>query len=144
MAAMALRLPALHTRVAPLEAARRSPSAATAGSARSSFVGAPLKLAVARPAAKQDGAATPQRLVTSMSRRCQLTGKKANNAYVVTFSHKRNKKLQNVNLQWKRVFWREGNRFIRLRLSTKAIKTIDKIGLEALAKKNNIDLASLA
>jgi large subunit ribosomal protein L28 len=41
---------------------------------------------------------------------CDLTGKRANNGYVVTFSHKRNKKLQQVNLQYKKVFWPEGQR----------------------------------
>ena len=34
-----------------------------------------------------------------MSRQCTFTGKKANNGYAVTFSHKRNKKLQQPNLQ---------------------------------------------
>ena len=37
----------------------------------------------------------------------------------VTFSHKRNKKLQGVNLQFKQVFWPEEKRWIRLRISTK-------------------------
>ena len=55
------------------------------------------------------------------SRVCQLTGKKANNGYVVTFSHKRNKKLQGVNLQYKRLYWPEAQRFVRLRLSTKVL-----------------------
>jgi hypothetical protein len=43
----------------------------------------------------------------SSGRKCQLTGQKANNAMVVTFSHKRNKKLQHVNLQKKKVYWPE-------------------------------------
>ncbi len=47
-----------------------------------------------------------------------MTGKKANNGYVVTFSHKRNKKLQGANLQWKRLYWPEGKRWVRLRVST--------------------------
>ena len=55
--------------------------------------------------------------VAAASRVCQLTGKKANNGYVVTFSHKRNKKLQGVNLQYKRLYWPEAQRFVRLRLS---------------------------
>lgn len=44
------------------------------------------------------------------SRVCDLTGKRANNGYVVTFSHKRNKKLQQANLQYKKVYWPEGQR----------------------------------
>jgi large subunit ribosomal protein L28 len=60
-----------------------------------------------------------------------LTGKKANNGWSVSFSHIRNKKLQGVNLQYKRIFWAEQQRYIRLRISTKALKTIQKKGLEA-------------
>ena len=37
----------------------------------------------------------------------------------VTFSHKRNKKLQGVNLQYKKIYWPEEKRWIRLRVSTK-------------------------
>jgi large subunit ribosomal protein L28 len=75
-----------------------------------------------------------------MSRKCQLTGKKANNAYAVSHSHRRTKKLQEANLQWKRVWWAQGNRWVRLRLSTKAIKTLEKNGLQAMAKAAGIDL----
>lgn len=75
-----------------------------------------------------------------MSRKCQLTGKKANNAYAISHSHRRTKKLQEVNLQWKRVWWPQGNRWVKLRLSTKAIKTLEKNGLQAMAKAAGIDL----
>ncbi|MFB8791394.1 MAG: 50S ribosomal protein L28 [Potamolinea sp.] len=75
-----------------------------------------------------------------MSRICQLTGKKANNAYAVSHSHRRTKKLQEVNLQWKRVWWPQGNRWVKLQLSTKAIKTIEKNGLQAMAKAMGLDL----
>ncbi len=75
-----------------------------------------------------------------MSRRCQLTGKKANNAYAVSHSHRRTKRLQEVNLQWKRVWWEEGNRWVRLRLSTKAIKTLEKKSLGTFAKELGLDL----
>ena len=57
-------------------------------------------------------------------RECMLLGKRANNGMSISFSHIRNHKLQQVNLQWKRVFWPEGNCMVRLRLSTKAIKTL--------------------
>lgn len=75
-----------------------------------------------------------------MSRKCDLTGKKANNAYAISHSHRRTKKLQEVNLQWKRVWWSQGNRWVRLRLSTKAIKTLEKKGLELMAKEAGINL----
>ncbi len=75
-----------------------------------------------------------------MSRKCQLTGKKANNAFAVSHSHRRTKKLQQANLQWKRVWWPQGNRWVRLRLSTTAIKTLESKGLQAMAKEAGIDL----
>jgi large subunit ribosomal protein L28 len=78
-----------------------------------------------------------------MARRCQLTGKKANNAMAVSHSHIRTKKLQEVNLQWKRFWWPEGNKFVRLRVSTKAIKTIQTKGLTAFAKESGFNLAKI-
>lgn len=78
-----------------------------------------------------------------MARKCQLTGKQANNAYAVSHSHRRTKKLQEANLQWKRVWWSEGNRWVRLRLSTKAIKTLERRGLESMAKEAGLDLRKL-
>ncbi len=75
-----------------------------------------------------------------MSRRCQLTGKKANNGFAVSHSHRRTKRLQEANLHWKRVWWPEGNRFVRLRLSTTAIKTLEKKGISKMAKEAGLNL----
>ncbi len=78
-----------------------------------------------------------------MTRKCQLTGKKANNGYAISHSHRRTKKLQEVNLQWKRIWWEEGNRWVRLRLSTKAIKTLEKKSLADFAKEAGLNLNKL-
>lgn len=77
------------------------------------------------------------------ARVCDLLGKTANRqARVVTFSHRRIKKVQEVNLQWKRFFSEDLNRNVRLRLSTKGIKTVDKMGgIDAAAKKFEVDLS---
>lgn len=72
---------------------------------------------------------------------CPFTGKKSNRANKVSFSNHKTKKLQFVNLQYKRVWWEAGKRFVKLRLSTKALKTIEKNGLDAVAKKAGIDLS---
>lgn len=41
-------------------------------------------------------------------RKCELLGKRANRqAMTVSFSHRRNKKVQGVNLQEKKVWWEE-------------------------------------
>tara|TARA_Y100000589_G_scaffold365_1_gene332 strand:- start:345 stop:581 length:237 start_codon:yes stop_codon:yes gene_type:complete len=75
-----------------------------------------------------------------MSRVCDLTGAKANNGMAVSHSHIRTKKLQQVNLQKRRLWWQEGNRWINLRISTKALKSIQKVGLGKFAKTQGIDL----
>lgn len=75
-----------------------------------------------------------------MARKCDLTGRKANNAFAISHSHRRTKKLQEANLQEKRVWWAQGKRWVKLRLSTKAIKTLEKKGLAAMAKEAGIDL----
>lgn len=76
------------------------------------------------------------------ARICDLTGKKPNRqAMVVTFSHKRNKKVQHVNLQSKKLYWDEGHRYVKIRVSTKGLRTIEKYGLHVAAKKYDMDLS---
>lgn len=58
----------------------------------------------------------------------------------VSKSNRHTHRVQNVNLQTKKIFWAEGNTFVRLRLSTKTIKTILKNGLDKTAKQYGIDL----
>ncbi len=77
-----------------------------------------------------------------MPRKCDLTGKQANNAFAVSHSHRRTKKVQEANLQSKRVWWPQGKRFVKLRLSTKAIKTLEKKGIEVMAREAGISLAN--
>ena len=61
-----------------------------------------------------------------MSRVCQLTGTRANNGMAVSHSHIRTKKLQQANLQQRRLWWAEGNRWVNLRITTRALKTIQR------------------
>eukprot|EP00890_Picochlorum_soloecismus_P004651 jgi/Picsp_1/5187/NSC_02550-R1_50s ribosomal protein l28 len=108
------------------------------GSAFSGTVNSFQRLHIRCPSESRVGA-----VQVEASRVCDLTGKKANNGYVVTFSHKRNKKLQQPNLQYKKVYWPEGQRWVKLRICTKAMKTIEKKGLQAMAKEAGIDLNKL-
>nr|QUE28130.1 ribosomal protein L28 [Sahlingia subintegra] len=59
-----------------------------------------------------------------MSRICSITKKKANNGYAVSHSHRRNKKLQHVNLQSKRIWNNNLKRWEKVKISTKAIKKL--------------------
>eukprot|EP00978_Attheya_sp_CCMP212_P022824 scaffold68763_cov59-Attheya_sp.AAC.2 len=73
---------------------------------------------------------------------CDLLGKTPNRqARVITFSHKRVKKVQHVNLHWKKYFSDNLKRDVKLRLSTKGMKTVNKYGsIDKAAKKFKLDL----
>jgi len=70
-----------------------------------------------------------------MSRVCDLTGKAAMNGYSVSNSNKKTKRKFYPNLQTKRFFIPEENRWITLKVSTSAIKTINKNGITAVINK---------
>jgi len=59
-----------------------------------------------------------------MPKKCIVTGKTRNNGYAVSHSHIRTKKIQAVNLQNKRVWSLSKNRWVKVKISTKAIKTL--------------------
>ena len=103
------------------------------------FTGTPLNLSRTSPAATSSSRST----LVMRERACDLLGKTANRkARVVTFSHKRIHKVQQVNLQWKRFYSDDLGRQVRLRLSTKGIKTVNKYGgIDAAAKKFGVNLA---
>nr|QCI05071.1 ribosomal protein L28 [Callithamnion tetricum] len=62
-----------------------------------------------------------------MSKICQISSKKANNAYSVSHSHIRTKKRQQVNLQSKKIWSTRYKKWIKMRISTKAIKALHKL-----------------
>lgn len=64
-----------------------------------------------------------------MSRICDLTGKAALVGNRVSHSNVKTKRKFYPNLQMKRFYIPEENRWITLRVSTSAIKTINKIGI---------------
>lgn len=69
-----------------------------------------------------------QRLI--MSKVCQVTGKRPQVGNNVSHANNRTRRRFLPNLQWKR-FWLEGEkRFVRLRISHKGLRMIDKHGIE--------------
>jgi large subunit ribosomal protein L28 len=69
-----------------------------------------------------------------MSRICEVTGKKTVRGFNVSHANNKTKRTFKPNLQKKRFFLQEENRWVELKLSTKAIKTIAKKGLTAVLK----------
>lgn len=70
-----------------------------------------------------------------MSKVCEITGKKAIVGNKVSHSNAKTKRKFNVNLKVKKFFLPEENKWITLRLSTSAIRTITKNGITAVMKE---------
>lgn len=79
-----------------------------------------------------------------MARKCIFTGKRPNVANKVSHSNRKSKKRQLPNLQSRRLWWPEGDCFVRVKLSTRALRTIDKKGLQAFAEQVDLDLKQFA
>nr|YP_063668.1 ribosomal protein L28 [Gracilaria tenuistipitata var. liui]Q6B8P2.1 RecName: Full=Large ribosomal subunit protein bL28c; AltName: Full=50S ribosomal protein L28, chloroplastic [Gracilaria tenuistipitata var. liui]AAT79743.1 50S ribosomal protein L28 [Gracilaria tenuistipitata var. liui] len=62
-----------------------------------------------------------------MVKECTLTGKKSNNGYTVSHSHIRTKKIQHINLQTKKIWSDKQKRWIKIKICTKAIKSLHKL-----------------
>ncbi|GAA4943200.1 50S ribosomal protein L28 [Algibacter agarivorans] len=69
-----------------------------------------------------------------MSRVCELTGKKAMVGNNVSHAMNRTKRKFNANLVKKRFYIPEEDSWITLKVSTSALKTINKIGISAAIK----------
>jgi large subunit ribosomal protein L28 len=65
-----------------------------------------------------------------MSAHCQLTGRAPSFGKSVSHSHQRTSRRFDPNIQVRRYWLPSEGRYVRLRLSAKAIKTIDRIGIE--------------
>lgn len=78
-----------------------------------------------------------------MSRKCKLTGKGPLVGNNIPFSQKKTKRRQLPNLQVKRIFVPELDKQVRIKMSTRAMRTIDKIGLMPFLKKEGLSLKEI-
>lgn len=69
-----------------------------------------------------------------MSQVCMLTGKKALKGNNVSHSNRKTKRLFHPNLQVKKFYIPEEDAWITLKVSTNAIRTINKKGISAVLK----------
>jgi large subunit ribosomal protein L28 len=70
-----------------------------------------------------------------MSRVCELTGKKAMVGNNVSHAVNRTKRRFNINLMKKRFYIPEEDKWVTLKISANALKTINKNGIAAVLKK---------
>ena len=70
-----------------------------------------------------------------MSKVCQVTGKKPMSGNNVSHANNKTKRRFLPNLQKKRFFLVNENRWIRLKVTARGIKTISKKGIEVVVKE---------
>lgn len=70
-----------------------------------------------------------------MSRVCEITGKSAIVGNKVSHSNVKTKRRFNINLKTKKFYIPEEDSWITLRLSTSAIRNINKKGISAVLKE---------
>lgn len=65
-----------------------------------------------------------------MSRVCQVTGKRPSYGNNVSHANNKTRRRWLPNLHTHRIWLESEKRFVRLRLTTRGLRTIDKLGIE--------------
>ncbi len=79
-----------------------------------------------------------------MARKCKLTGKKPLVGNHVSHANNKIKRRQYPNLQNKRIYVEELGKFVRVRLSTNALKTVTSKGLMPYLRQQGLRLEDVA
>ena len=75
-----------------------------------------------------------------MARRCSLTGKKGLVGNKVSHSQRKTKRVQQPNLITKRLYIPEEHRSVTLKLSVRALRTLNKKGIKKFMKDEGISI----
>jgi large subunit ribosomal protein L28 len=79
-----------------------------------------------------------------MSRKCSISGKKPLSGNNVSHANNRTKKWQKPNVHSKRIYVPELGRTVRVKLSTRALRNVSKLGLMTYLKKEGLQLKDVA
>ncbi len=80
---------------------------------------------------------TSKKKEQKMSRICQVTGKKTISGNNVSHANNRNRRKFLPNLHMHRIWVESQNRFVKLKLSKKGLRTIDKLGIDHVLENIN-------
>ncbi len=75
-----------------------------------------------------------------MAKKCSITGKKPSFGNNRPFSLKATRRQWKPNVHDKRIWVPELNKFVKIRLSTRALRSIDRVGLMPYLRKHNLKL----
>lgn len=79
-----------------------------------------------------------------MSRICKISGKGAQRGKQVSHAHNKTTKVRQPNLHSKRVFDSQSGKWVRLKLSSRIMKTISRKGLEATLRDYGLSVKDLS
>ena len=72
-----------------------------------------------------------------MSKQCQVTGKKPISGHHVSHANNKTRRRFYPNLQKRRIWVESQQRFVTLKVTARGLRTIDKIGIDAVLEKMN-------
>lgn len=78
-----------------------------------------------------------------MARRCVVTGRGTATGNNISHSHKKTRRIWKVNIVKKRIFLEDENRYVTVKLSTRALRTLNKKGLKKAILEEGGDISSL-
>ena len=78
-----------------------------------------------------------------MARRCQISGKSTASGNNISHSHRKTRRKFKPNLVTKNVYLEDENRWVRLKMSARMLKTLNKRGVKSLLKKFGQDMSVL-
>jgi large subunit ribosomal protein L28 len=87
-----------------------------------------------------DRRAAPRRSFGLPMAKSDITGKRRLKAHNVSHSNIKTNRWQHVNVQRRRVWVPELKRFVSLDLTTRDIRSIDKVGITEYARRHGVDL----
>lgn len=72
-----------------------------------------------------------------MAKICPITGKRTRSGNKLSHSNNKTRRRWEPNLQRKRIWVPSQKRFVRMRISTRALRTMQKLGVEVALQKGS-------
>jgi large subunit ribosomal protein L28 len=79
-----------------------------------------------------------------MARKCVVTGRGTAYGNAVSHSHKKTRRIWKINVVKKSIFLEDENRWVTVKLSTRALRTLQKKGLKSAIKQAGGSLSAIA
>jgi len=79
-----------------------------------------------------------------MGHKCSISGSSNQFGHRVSHANNKRKHVFRANLQTRRVYYSEEGRYVKVKVSTRIIRTIDKYGLSETLRKHRLSLADIS